>query len=64
MSKTWNLLRHLLDETRTKSHHHNTLNRILHIAVVEMGESEVERRLDEKYVPTTPTDTLETSTRT
>ncbi|XP_070378132.1 uncharacterized protein [Dermacentor albipictus] len=54
--KTWNMLRHLLDETKTKGHQQNNLARILHKAICEHGEDEVKRRLDAKYLPTTPTE--------
>ncbi|KAG0436903.1 hypothetical protein HPB47_017705 [Ixodes persulcatus] len=47
--KTWNMLRHLLDDTKTKGHQHNNLARILHRAICEHGEDEVKRRLDAKY---------------
>lgn len=54
--KTWNMLRHLLDETKTKGHQHNNLARILHKAICEHGEDEIKRNLDAKYLPTTPTE--------
>ncbi|KAH7971817.1 hypothetical protein HPB52_002977 [Rhipicephalus sanguineus] len=54
--KTWNMLRHLLDETKTKGHQHNNLARILHRAICENGEDEVKQRLDAKYLPTTSTE--------
>lgn len=52
--RTWTLLRHLLDETKTKSHQRDRLTRIMHAAVTEWGEDEVRRRLDAKYLPSTP----------
>lgn len=52
-SRTWNLLRHLLDETKTKGYHHNNLAKILHRAVKSMGEEEVRKRIDAKYLPAT-----------
>ncbi|KAG0414681.1 hypothetical protein HPB47_008173 [Ixodes persulcatus] len=36
--KTWNMLRHLLDDTKTKGHQNNNLARILHRAICEHGE--------------------------
>ncbi|XP_050042835.2 uncharacterized protein [Dermacentor andersoni] len=54
--KTWNMLRHLLDESTTKGHQHNNLARILHKAICEHGEDEVKGRLNAKYLPTTPTE--------
>ncbi|XP_077534634.1 uncharacterized protein LOC144146565 [Haemaphysalis longicornis] len=53
--RTWTLLRHLLDETRTKPHQRERLTRIMHAAVTECGEYEVRRRLDAKYLLATPT---------
>ncbi|XP_077560865.1 uncharacterized protein LOC144175701 [Haemaphysalis longicornis] len=40
-SRTWKLLRHLLDDTKTKS-------------PPRLGDDEVRRRLDAKYLPATP----------
>nr|XP_050028077.1 uncharacterized protein LOC126523519 [Dermacentor andersoni] len=54
--KTWNMLRHLLDESTTKGHQHNNLARILHKAICEHGEDEIKGRLNAKYLPTTPTE--------
>ncbi|XP_065283174.1 uncharacterized protein [Dermacentor albipictus] len=54
--KTWNMLRHLLDETKTKGNQHNNLARTLHKAICEHGEDEVKWRLDAEYLPTTPTE--------
>ncbi|KAH6946298.1 hypothetical protein HPB50_012741 [Hyalomma asiaticum] len=54
--KTWKLLRHLLDEQHTKGTQQYILNRTLHKAVTEMGEEEVKKRLNTKYLPETPTD--------
>ncbi|KAL1455840.1 hypothetical protein MTO96_027735 [Rhipicephalus appendiculatus] len=56
--KTWKLLRHLLDEQHTKGTQQYILNRTLHNAVTEMGEEEVKKRLNTKYLPETPTDPL------
>lgn len=54
-SRTWSMLRHLLDETKTKGYQHDNLARILHKAISKEGEVEIKRRLDEKYLPSTPT---------
>ncbi|KAM7298059.1 uncharacterized protein ISCGN_018688 [Ixodes scapularis] len=54
-SRTWSMLRHLLDETKTKGYQHDNLARILHKAISKEGEGEIKRRLDEKYLPSTPT---------
>lgn len=54
--RTWGMLRHLLDGTKTKSYHHNTLARTLHRAITELGEREVGKSLDAKYLPVSPTD--------
>ncbi|KAL1467134.1 hypothetical protein MTO96_042363 [Rhipicephalus appendiculatus] len=56
--KTWKLLRHLLDEQHTKGTQQYILNRTLHKAVTEMGEEELKKRLNTKYLPETPTDPL------
>ncbi|KAL1445243.1 hypothetical protein MTO96_045131 [Rhipicephalus appendiculatus] len=52
--RAWTVLRHLLDETKTKSYQRDRLNRIMHAEVTECGEEEVRRRLDAKYLPATP----------
>lgn len=57
-SKTWHLLRHLLNDQTTKGSQHYTLNRTIHKAIKALGEAEVKRRLDAKYLPVTPTDKL------
>ncbi|KAL1471088.1 hypothetical protein MTO96_040105, partial [Rhipicephalus appendiculatus] len=49
--KTWRLLRHLLNDHTTKGAQHYLLNKTIHKAVKEMGEAEVQRRLDAKYLP-------------
>ncbi|XP_072143750.1 uncharacterized protein [Dermacentor andersoni] len=54
--KTWNLMRHLLDETKTKSHQRDRLAKIIHRAVKENGENEVIRRINSKYLPVKPTE--------
>ncbi|XP_077508619.1 uncharacterized protein LOC144120005 [Amblyomma americanum] len=56
--KTWNLLRHLLDETNTKSHQRDILAKLIQRAVSVHGADEVTRRINDKYLPTTPTEKL------
>ncbi|XP_077528038.1 uncharacterized protein LOC144139615 [Haemaphysalis longicornis] len=53
-SRTWYLLRHLLDESKTKGTQHHILARTLHKAQQELGEAEVRRRIDNKYLASTP----------
>lgn len=53
-SRTWKLLRHLLDDTKTKSTQQHVLARTLLKARRELGDDEVRRRLDAKYLPATP----------
>ncbi|XP_077525694.1 uncharacterized protein LOC144137626 [Haemaphysalis longicornis] len=50
------MLRHLLDETTTKNTQHNNLARTVHRAIKKLGEDEVNKTLDAKYLPTTPTE--------
>ncbi|XP_077534382.1 uncharacterized protein LOC144146295 [Haemaphysalis longicornis] len=57
-SRTWQLLRHLLDETKTKGTQQHVLARTLHKTRQELGEAEVRRRLNEKYLPSTPPEPL------
>ncbi|XP_077546008.1 uncharacterized protein LOC144158762 [Haemaphysalis longicornis] len=49
--KTWAMLRHLLDETKTKSYQQHNLAKILNGAIRELGEEMVRRRIN-KYIPT------------
>ncbi|KAG0442498.1 hypothetical protein HPB47_015690 [Ixodes persulcatus] len=53
---TWRLLRHLLDETKTKNIHRNRMAGIIQTAVRNLGEYETKRRLLDKYLPGTATD--------
>ncbi|XP_037515435.1 uncharacterized protein LOC119391858 [Rhipicephalus sanguineus] len=46
----WNLLKHLLDETNTKSNQRSTLGRILHAARQESTDDEVIQTLVSKYL--------------
>ncbi|XP_077553450.1 uncharacterized protein LOC144168315 [Haemaphysalis longicornis] len=52
--RTWNLFRHLLDETKTKSYQRDRLAKILHAEIKERGEDAVKKKLLEKYIPSTP----------
>ncbi|XP_077550626.1 uncharacterized protein LOC144163745 [Haemaphysalis longicornis] len=54
--KTWSLLKSLLDDSATKSHQHDNLARIIHKARKEHGEDETKRRINNKYLPTAPTE--------
>ncbi|XP_077530885.1 uncharacterized protein LOC144142925 [Haemaphysalis longicornis] len=53
--KAWNLLKHLMDETKTKSHQRDRLAKLLHREVTENGAEAVTQKLRDRYVPTTPT---------
>ncbi|XP_049518932.1 uncharacterized protein LOC125943564, partial [Dermacentor silvarum] len=53
--KSWNLLRYLLDETKTKSHQRDCLERLLHKELEKHGEDAVTARLRAKYLPRTST---------
>lgn len=48
------MLRHLLDDTKTKSTEQHVLARTLLKARRELGDDEGWRRLDAKYLPATP----------
>ncbi|XP_077564576.1 uncharacterized protein LOC144180043 [Haemaphysalis longicornis] len=52
--RTWNLFRHLLDKTKTKSYQRDRLAKILHAEIKERGEDAVKKKLLEKYIPSTP----------
>ncbi|XP_077542647.1 uncharacterized protein LOC144155191 [Haemaphysalis longicornis] len=54
--KTWSMLKSLLDDSATKSHQHDNLARIIHKARKEHGEDETKRRINNKYLPTAPTE--------
>ncbi|XP_077547993.1 uncharacterized protein LOC144160638 [Haemaphysalis longicornis] len=54
--KTWSMLKSLLDDCATKSHQHDNLARIIHKARKEHGEDETKRRINNKYLPTAPTE--------
>lgn len=54
--KTWNLLRHLLDKTKTKSHQRDRLAKLIHREVTKHGAEHVTKRISDRYLPTTPTE--------
>ncbi|XP_070379199.1 uncharacterized protein [Dermacentor albipictus] len=63
---TWNLLKHLLDETNTKTNQRNTLARTLHTAKREYSSKEILSKLAQKYLsvascPTPPSPDYEGS---
>lgn len=57
-SRTLQLLRHLLDENKTKGTQQHVLARTLYKAQKALGEAEVCKRLNNKYLPSTPPDPL------
>ncbi|XP_072143066.1 uncharacterized protein [Dermacentor andersoni] len=48
---SWNLLKHLLDETNTKSNQRSMVARILHVARQETSDDEVLGKLLNKHLP-------------
>lgn len=50
---TWALLRHLMDETKSKEHQRHRMSQILHAAANQLGEAEMHKRLNDKYLPAT-----------
>ncbi|XP_077534398.1 uncharacterized protein LOC144146314 [Haemaphysalis longicornis] len=52
--RTWSLLRHLLDETKTKSHQRDNLSKILNKSIRELGQEETLKRIGDKYPPDIP----------
>ncbi|XP_077534515.1 uncharacterized protein LOC144146434 [Haemaphysalis longicornis] len=53
-SRAWRLLLHLLDDSQTKGTQQYTLARTLLKARKELGDEEVCKRLNDKYLPATP----------
>ncbi|XP_077560738.1 uncharacterized protein LOC144175539 [Haemaphysalis longicornis] len=49
--KAWNILRQLLDETKTKSHQRDRLAKLIHKEIMAKGETAVKMHLLDKYVP-------------
>ncbi|XP_077557449.1 uncharacterized protein LOC144172690 [Haemaphysalis longicornis] len=52
-SRTWKLLRHLKDETQSKSYQQHRLSQILHTASKTLGTEELCKRLNDQYLPIT-----------
>ncbi|XP_077553406.1 uncharacterized protein LOC144168262 [Haemaphysalis longicornis] len=52
--RTWKLLRHLLDETKSKGYHKHRLAQIMHTTIKKLGQEETCKRLNERYLPSTP----------
>lgn len=57
-SRTWHLLRHLLDDSQTKGTQQYTPARTLLKARKELGDDEVCKRLNDKYLPAMPPSSL------
>lgn len=54
---TWKLLRHLMDESKSKEFLRHRLAQIMYTATKRLGEEEVHKRLNERYLPETPSET-------
>lgn len=54
--RTWKLLRHLMDETKSKDYQHHRLAQLMYTATKKLGEEEVYKRLNERYLPDTPSE--------
>lgn len=54
--KIWNLLRQLLDETKTKSHQRDRLANLIYQEVSRHGTDNIIKRISDKYLPTKPTE--------
>lgn len=52
--QTWKLLKHLLDNTKTKSHQRDCMARLLYTEVKKLGEERVAKILCQKYLPLGP----------
>lgn len=50
---TWALLRHLMDATKSKEHQRHRMSQILHVAATQLGEAEMHKQLNERYLPST-----------
>ncbi|XP_077543398.1 uncharacterized protein LOC144155674 [Haemaphysalis longicornis] len=55
----WNILRHLLEESKTKSHQRDRLAMLLHKATTDQGEDAIKKRLIAKYLPHANTISIE-----
>ncbi|XP_077538389.1 uncharacterized protein LOC144150959 [Haemaphysalis longicornis] len=51
------IIRHLLDKTKTKSHQRDRLARLMHTTTQHQGKDAVIKSLEAKYLPDTPTKT-------
>lgn len=52
--RTWNILPRLLDETKSKSHQRDRLNKIMHRDIQKHGKEEIIKKTNDKYLPPTP----------
>lgn len=50
------MLRHLMDETKSKDYQHHRLAQLMYTATKKLGEEEVYKRLNERYLPDTPSE--------
>ncbi|XP_077543463.1 uncharacterized protein LOC144155721 [Haemaphysalis longicornis] len=57
VGKTWAMLRHLLDETKTKSNQRDSLNKTLNKALRELGKEEMHKLINDKYLLEHPEET-------
>ncbi|XP_077528403.1 uncharacterized protein LOC144140088 [Haemaphysalis longicornis] len=48
---TWKLLRQLMDESKSREFQSSRMAQILHVTAKQMGEKEMHKRLNEKYLP-------------
>lgn len=55
--KRWITLKHVLEETKTNSQHHDNMADSANRALPEQGEAGVKGRLDYMYLPATRTET-------
>lgn len=55
-SKAWSLIRHLLDETKTKSYQQNRMAQVMHEAEKSLGKEELIKKLKTQYMPQTETE--------
>lgn len=55
--RTWKLLRHLMDESKSKDYQQHRLSQIVYATTKQLGEEEMCKRLNERYLPSTPSET-------
>ncbi|XP_077553677.1 uncharacterized protein LOC144168602 [Haemaphysalis longicornis] len=55
-NKAWSLIRHLLDETKTKSYQQNRMAQVMHEAKKSLGKEELIQKLKTKYMPQAETE--------